>query len=234
MDIQPGSITDISLAPLVTTLLSNKNKVQDYVLSFRVTNELSTSSLIRVQFPQAFRIVNNVLFKRVFVVQGLEDKSADDPILVTVKVDAVDNYIQLSNYKATPANSRPPLLTMHVRMVNPNQQGMTTPLQISSYGSLQLTPLIDQDLYTARTHIEDFPAGNMFDNLSGLVVSSAVADSSSCDIQMQIKPSAVFPASGFIQLRLHPDFSLNIDPATFSATQCKVCIKTSSCTFHSG
>lgn len=144
--ITAGQLSNVVLTSLDLDSIQSRNKRMDYTLTFLPKNSLKAGSVIVLTFPSTFQIDTSIS-KFSFLVSGLEDISED----VTVGMDITNTRIILSSFAAV---TNPQLITLQLRLKNPDIFGVTTPIYIQTYTSSQLTTLIDEDIVNAITTIK--------------------------------------------------------------------------------
>jgi len=157
--ITPGLITSVSLSLVDSAAIQSRKKVMDYIFNFQLKNGLTTTSVIALEFPPSFVIdtsANGLLYVRF----GLEDISEDST--VGLSVDA-NNVLRLTNFQEF---EEPPLISLYLRVTNPDNIGETTPVNIKTYLDNLQTVLVDQDTVSAYTVIQDIRKLFSFDSFS--------------------------------------------------------------------
>ena len=157
--ITPGLITSVSLSLADSAAIQSRKKVMDYIFNFQLKNGLKTTSVIALEFPPSFVIdtsANGLLYVRF----GLEDISEDST--VGLSVDA-NNVLRLTNFQEF---EEPPLISLYLRVTNPDNIGETTPVNIKTYLDNLQTVLVDQDTVSAYTVIQDIRKLFSFDSFS--------------------------------------------------------------------
>jgi len=107
------------------------NKIMEYELKFNLKNAIPSGSVIKIQFPPTFKIIDkSFLYSRYYIKYGLEDISEDSPVGIQEVITAVFNYLLITNFKPLVICDE---ISLIIRARNPNAFGPTTPLKITSY-----------------------------------------------------------------------------------------------------
>ena len=143
--ITAGQISNVALAKVDPDAVRSRNKMMDYTLTFLPKNSLKLGSVIVLTFPSTFRVDTSVS-KNNYLITGLDDISED----VTVGMDISGNTLTLTSFAAI---TTPQLISLRLRLINPDIFGVTTPIYIRTYTNNQLTTLIDEDIVNAFSTI---------------------------------------------------------------------------------
>ena len=112
--------------------------------------------MIQIQFPTTFRIVkDDKPYDMYYIKYGLDDISEDSPVgLEAIKDPASVNYfiLRITNFKK---QVTPREVSVILRLQNPNSYGSTTPVKITSFTNILGTSIIDQNVVSAKTSIEN-------------------------------------------------------------------------------
>ena len=119
----------------------------DYRLSFIPKNPLPLGSFISIQFPDAMPLETSGV-SLCYLEYGIEDISDTSPAIIAV---ISNKLIKISNYKNM---TIPGEIGIKVRVVNPADAGMTSPVKIVTYLDDTLK-IVDQDITTATVTIEN-------------------------------------------------------------------------------
>ncbi len=124
LTILPGRITSIALTPVIATVTASRRKVQDYQLSFLLKNGLTYGNVITLSFPASINVGSSQFN---YVVSGLQDVS--ETSTVGMNLDG-NNVLWITNFQSFAV---PTLITVQMRLTNPDNAGASTPIQIASY-----------------------------------------------------------------------------------------------------
>lgn len=219
----------------------------DYRLSFIPKNPLPLGSFISIQFPDAMplEITSAPLC---YLEYGVEDISESSP----AKIDVVSNkLIKISNYKNM---TIPGEIGIKVRLVNPADTGVTSPVKIVTYLDDTLK-IIDQDITTATVTIENVGINlksnrkldhffkktlktynNILSLASGtdvfkavtITAGNALADNSIISLRFSLNPTITIPAGGYIKILVPSEFvigTVSISDCILNGVASKVCFK---------
>ena len=158
-------------------------------------------------------MVYNTNYDLYYVNYGLEDINEYSTVYLNV-VSA--NQILISNFLPTSTYNE---ISLILRMVNPNAEGYTTPLKITTYTNSSQLTVVDTDVVTAKTTILDYTSTNFAPTLLlfGITVSNSLANGALTDLSFQIKPVVAVPAGGYFKIRIPDGFKIAIP---FDSTQC--------------
>jgi len=146
--ITPGIVSSISLTAVDSTAIQSRRKVMDYIFNFQLKNGLTNSSVIALEFPPSF-VIDTSSGGLQYVRFGLEDISEDSTVGLSVDLN---NVLRLTNFKEF---EEPPLISLYLRLINPDNVGETTPVNIKTYLNRLQTIMVDQDTVSAYTVIQD-------------------------------------------------------------------------------
>lgn len=140
--ITPGSLSKVTFSQINTALLPSMGKWMDYRLVFIPKNALPLGSQIYIELP-----ANDL--SNCYIEYGIADIDPDTPSTPCVKDSS--NSLLISGYQAM---TTPGEISLTVRMQNPLDSGITTPVKIYSYKDSSQT-IIDQDVTTAKITIKN-------------------------------------------------------------------------------
>lgn len=156
LTITPGAITQISFEAVDPTLIKSLLKVQDYRISFKLTNPLETGNVITIEFPPTISVTGFSGFTQNFIVSGLDDISEDSTVSMYM---GASNIVMITNFQTFTV---PELITIQLRLTNPNNAGLSTALKIRTYTDILMKTLIDEDTTTATITIEGVSKSFLF------------------------------------------------------------------------
>ena len=139
--ITPGALDKVTFSLIDTTLIASKSKVLDYRLQFIPKNSLPLYSQISIQFPMT-NIVNY------YIEYGIQDIDENTATLVAIST----NTMLISGYQAM---DNPGEISITIRLQNPNQAGITSPVKIYTYKDSSQA-IIDEDMTTATATIVNY------------------------------------------------------------------------------
>lgn len=146
--ITAGVPTDVSLTKADPDAIQSRNKMMDYILDFKLRNPLGENSVISFEFPPSF-LIDTSAAKLRYIRYGLEDPSEDSVAVITVDTK---NVLRITNFAPF---TDPQMMSLHLRLVNPDNIGETTPANVRTYLDSLETILVDEDVTNAYTVIED-------------------------------------------------------------------------------
>lgn len=123
--ITPGKISNIALTLNNPIAIQAKGKIMDYKLTFLPKNPLPAGSVISLEFPVAFPVVTGIN-ANTYIISGLQDISETS----TVGMNLAGTTLDITNFQP---QSIPSLITLQLRLTNPTNPGVTTPIQITTY-----------------------------------------------------------------------------------------------------
>ncbi len=146
--ITPGIVRDISFTVAEEGTIQSRKKLMDYHFGFQLTNGLTRSSVILLEFPPTFRIDTGV--SRVAYIRfGLEDILETTPVGLLVNAN---NMIRLTYFHEF---DEPHYISLYLRLLNPDNVGETTPVNIRTFLDDLQTIIVDQNTDSAFTIIQD-------------------------------------------------------------------------------
>jgi hypothetical protein len=148
LSITAGTVSDISFNAVDPLLIKSLLKVQDYRISFRLTNPLVTGNIITIEFPPSITVATFTGYTQNYIVSGLDDISEDSTVSISM---GANNIVQITNFKSF---TKPELITLQLRLTNPNNEGLSTALKIRTYTDILMKTLIDEDTVTATITIQ--------------------------------------------------------------------------------
>lgn len=206
LPITAGTLSNVALTKLNIAATRARNKVMDYTLTFLPKNSLKLGSVIVLTFPATFAIDTTYVTNN-YIVSGLDDISED----VTVGLAVASNAITLTSFAAI---TTPSLITLQLRLINPDTFGVTTPVYINTYTDYTLATLIDQDVVNAITTINKLPSPTTH-SLSPNSVSTASAIAT---LVFNLQPSITIAGGGVIKIIVPDGFTV----ATVKTALCSV------------
>lgn len=154
--IDAGLISNILLSKADPDAIQSLSKTMDYTLDFQLTNPLGLNAVIAFEFPPSF-LIDTSAAKLRYIQYGLEDPSESS--VATIAVSS-SNVLTITNFEPF---DEPQMMSLYLRLVNPDNVGETTPVNIRSYLDSLMTILVDEDTSSAYTVIEDI-SNNIFWN----------------------------------------------------------------------
>lgn len=139
--ITPGAISKVIFSQINPILVASKNKLMNYRLRFIPKNSLPLGAQIYVQFPM-------IAISNCYIEYGIEDI---DPTVPTKCVPQGSNSLLITGFQAI---DNPGEISLTVRLKNPDNYGITTPVKIYTYKDLSKT-IIDQDVTSATVNIQN-------------------------------------------------------------------------------
>ena len=146
--ITAGVMSDVSLTKADPDAIQSRNKLMDYILDFQLRNPLGENAVILFEFPPSFLIDTSAALLR-YIRYGLEDPTEDSVAQITVDSK---NVLRITNFAPF---TEPQKMSLYLRLVNPDNVGETTPVNIRTYLDSLETILVDEDTTGAYTVIED-------------------------------------------------------------------------------
>lgn len=192
--ITAGLINNISLVQVDPNALAAQGKVMDYILKFTPTNQLLEYSVVSIEFPPTFVLVNDST-QMSYVMYGLEDVDEYHPLGFNIS----SNIITLSYYLTY---ETPQQIAIYFRATNPSNSGLTTALKIRTWTDYLKATLMDEDIVTATVTILSYPCASS----TSVTSTYSYADGSATNIALLFTPTLEIPVNGIIKVRVPADF----------------------------
>jgi len=193
--ITAGTLSNVAMTLVDTSALQARNKEMDYTLTFLPKNALKLGSVIALTIPSTYTINAGSCF----IVSGLDDISEDSTVGMNINV--VTNVITLTNFKAI---TTPQLVSLQLRLKNPDNAGVTTPIYIQTFTDTTLVTLIDQDVTNAVTYIRNLPSPT-----SHAINDSTQATSLTLSmVEFNVTPSVSVLGGYVVKIRVPDGFSV--------------------------
>lgn len=149
--ITPGAISKVTFSLINPSLVLSMSKTMDFRLIFIPKNPLIAGSEISIEFPMTFDVpsgpANPFPNLPCYIEYGIEDINPDIPTPCIVSGDT----LTISGFKAM---TNPGEISLLVRLKTPSVNGITSPVKIYTYCSINsVKTIIDQDVTSATATI---------------------------------------------------------------------------------